>query len=79
MATDPPSDSAIPVSVRLNRSPLPPGPVMPSCLAMEKPVTETEPRLATVNEPFVPETSRACASTLAGPPANDQLVTVVGL
>ena len=32
-----------------------------------------------MNVPVVPETESACAVTLAGPPANDQSVTVVGL
>ena len=74
-----PTVSVIPVSVSVNRSPLPPGPLTPSRRPMEKPPTPAEPRSAIVTVVVPPETERVCAVTLAGPPANDQSVTVDGL
>ena len=69
----------MPVSVRLNRLPVPPGPVRFSCRAMAKLSTPTEPRFVTVTLVEPPLTENVCAVTLAGPPANDQSVTVDGL
>ena len=46
---------------------------------MEKPPTPTEPRPLTEKLVAPPLTENVCAVTLAGPPANDQSVTVDGL
>ena len=69
----------IPVSVRLKRSPEPPGPLAPACRPMEKLSTPTEPRPPTVTFVGPPLTKKVCAVTPAGPPANDQSVTADGL
>ena len=67
------------MSVRLNRSPLPPGPGRFNCRPMEKLSTPTEPSPLTEKLVEPPLTENVCAVTLAGPPANDQSVTVDGL
>ena len=74
-----PTVSVIPVRVSVNKSPGPPGPLTPSCRPIEKPATPTEPSPDTVTVVVPPETESVCAVTLAGPPANDQSVTVDGL
>ena len=52
---------------------------MPIRLPTEKLSTPTEPRSVTEKLVGPPETENVCAVTLAGPPANDQSVTVDGL
>src|SRR5258707_581356 len=71
----------MPPSVRVKRSPVPSDvPVTkPICRAMSNDVTPIEKPEPTDTDAAAPCTLKYCAGTIAGPPANDQSVTVDGL
>ena len=79
VAFAPPACRLIPVNVSENRSPADGPPLTPNCRPIEKPVTPTEPSPLTAKLVDRRDTENVCAVTLAGPPANDQSVTVDGL